>query len=149
MKNKVYLSSYVLYQSFIIYQDVSDMTSQLTDLDLREPPSAGNSRSGGRGRGRGSTRLDEELHSSTFSESTSVLERSSSSNATPKNSGSGGDSGKTQKSTDSEGTERNFLREQKRQLQNCLQIVPKQAAGRNGQRIQISSNFYKTRQAHT
>ena len=148
MKNKVYLSSYVLYESFIIYQDVSDMTSQLTDLDLREPPTTA-SRSGGRGRGRGSTRLDEELHSSTFSESTSVLERSSSSNATPKNSGSGGDSGKTQKSTDSEGTERNFLREQKRKMQNCLELVPKQAAGRNGQRIQISSNFYKTRQAHT
>ena len=118
------------------------MTSQLTDLDVRSEVS----RSGGRGRGRGSTRLEEDLQSSTFSDSTSIHERSSSSNPTPKNSDSGGN--KSQKSTDSEGTEKNFLREQKRQMQNVLELVPKQAAGQNGQRIQLSSNFYKTRQAH-
>lgn len=120
------------------------MTSQLTDLDVRSEVS----RSGGRGRGRGSTRLEEDLQLSTFSDSTSINERSSSSNPTPKNSNSGGNSGKSQKSTDSEGTEKNFLREQKRQMQNVLELVPKQAAGQNGHRIQLSSNFYKTRQAH-
>jgi len=127
--------------------EISDMTSQLTDLDVRSELS-GISRSG-RGRGRGSARLEEDLQSSTFSDSTSIHERSSSSNPTPKNSNSGGNSGKSQKSTDSEGTEKNFLREQKRQMQNVLDLVPKQAPGQRGQRIQLSSNFYKTRQAHS
>jgi hypothetical protein len=131
---------------FYLFVEISDMTSQLTDLDVRSDVS-GRSRSGGRGRGRGSARLEEDLQS-TFSDSTSVHERSSSSNPTPKNSNSGGNSGQSQKSTDSEGTENNFLREQKRQMQNVLEVVPKQAPGQNGQRIQLSSNFYKTRQAH-
>ncbi|CBY24706.1 unnamed protein product [Oikopleura dioica] len=34
-------------------------------------------------------------------------------------------------------------------MQNVLELVPKQAAGQNGQRIQLSSNFYKTKQAHS
>ena len=123
------------------------MTSQLSDLDVRSEV-GGPSRSGGRGRGRGATRIEEDLQSSAFSDSTSVHETSSSSNPTPKNSHSGGNSGGTVKSTDSEGTEKNFLREQKRQQQNVLELVPKQAPGRNGASIQLSSNFYKTRQAH-
>ena len=132
---------------FNFFLEISDMTSQLTDLDVRSEVS-GVSRSGGRGRGRAPARLEEDLQSSTFSDSTSVHERSSSSNPTPKNSNSGGNSGKSQKSTDSEGTEKNFLREQKRQMQNVLELVPKQAPGRNGNLIQLSSNFYKMRQAH-
>ena len=85
----------------------------------------------------------------TSSESASYQKRSSSSgNHTPQDSTSGSrESGKTMKSTDSEGTEKGYLREQKKGLQ-VLEMVPKKAGGTKGARIQVASNYYKTSIAH-
>ena len=133
----------------IICLDVQSLSSELTDLEIRseyDPPS----RSAGRGRGRGSRMTEPStIDTMSSSESASYQKRSSSSdNLTPKNSTSGSkESGRSMKSTDSEGTEKGFLREQKKGLE-VLEMVPKQARGRRGTGIQVASNFYKTSMAH-
>ncbi|CAG5085393.1 Oidioi.mRNA.OKI2018_I69.PAR.g10882.t1.cds [Oikopleura dioica] len=129
--------------------DVQSLSSQMTDLDVRSeydaPP-----RSSGRGRGRGARMTESStIDTMTSSESASYQKRSSSSgNHTPQDSTSGSrESGKTMKSTDSEGTEKGYLREQKRGMQ-VLEMVPKNAGGTKGARIQVASNYYKTSIAH-